>query len=234
MHLETTVNATESPRRLKPINVYYHMYAGENAAGLAGVRHHLDSARQALLTPVAASHYAAIADGFFSARISILGEMTWLIGNRGALQTLRFDDVADLAVDLSRSVGVIGQRRKGTSLYVALDEAREEVIVALGPDNREGGEASSPYLIDGRWTFRDLRRRECGFSVMAKGYGTGQMTWGGLKPGIYHVSVQDSEKTVWDEELEVGDDGRLALTADADAMTPLLINVACSDHNGQR
>ena len=234
LHLETTVNATESPRRLKPINVYYHMYAGENAAGLAGVRHHLDSARQALLTPVAASHYAAIADGFFSARISTLGEMTWLIGNRGALQTLRFDDVADLAVDLSRSVGVIGQRRKGTSLYVALDEAREEVIVALGPDNREGGEASSPYLIDGRWTFRDLRRRECGFSVMAKGYGTGQMTWGGLKPGIYYVSVQDSEKTVWDEELEVGDDGRLALTADADAMTPLLINVACSDHNGQR
>jgi hypothetical protein len=72
LHLETTVNATESPRRLKPINVYYHMYAGENAAGLAGVRHHLDSARQALLTPVAASHYAAIADGFFSARMSTL------------------------------------------------------------------------------------------------------------------------------------------------------------------
>ena len=70
--METTVNATESPRRLKPINVYYHMYAGENAAGLAGVRHHLDSARQALLTPVAASHYAAIADGFFSARMSTL------------------------------------------------------------------------------------------------------------------------------------------------------------------
>jgi hypothetical protein len=163
-----------------------------------------------------------------------LGEMTWLIGNRGALQTVRFDDVADLSVDLSRSVGVIGQRRKDTSLYVALDEAREEVIVALGPDNRDSGEASSPYLIDGRWTFRDLRRRECGFNVMAKGYGTGQMTWGGLKPGIYQVSVQDSEKTVWEEELEVGDDGRLALTADADAMTPLLINVACSDHSGQR
>src|SRR5262245_42724692 len=234
LHLETTVNATESPRRLKPINVYYHMYAGENAAGLAGVRHHLDSARQALLTPIAASHYAAIADGFFSTRISSLDEMTWLIGNRGALQTLRFDDVADLAVDFSRSVGVLGQRKKGTTLYVALDEAQDEVIVALGSDTSDTVDVSTPHLIDGRWTFRDLRRRDCGFSVMAKGYGTGQMTWGGLKPGIYQVSVQDSEKTVWDEELEVGDDGRLALTADADAMTPLLINVACSDHNGQR
>ncbi len=47
---------------------------------------------------------------------------------------MRFDDVADLSVDFTRSVGVIGQRSKGSSLYVALDEAHDEVIVALGPD----------------------------------------------------------------------------------------------------
>ena len=66
LNLEATVNATETPRRLKPINVYYHMFAGERAAQLAGVRHHLDAARQALVTPIGASHYAAIADGFFA------------------------------------------------------------------------------------------------------------------------------------------------------------------------
>jgi hypothetical protein len=32
----------------------------------------------------------------------------------------------------------------------------------------------------------------------------------------------------------VGDDGRLALTADADAMNPLEIEVACADTNEQR
>ena len=75
------------------------MFAGEKAAQLEGVRHHLDSARQALVTPIAASHYAAIADGFFSTQISALGETTWLVRNRGALQTVRFDDVADISVD---------------------------------------------------------------------------------------------------------------------------------------
>ena len=40
-----------------------------------GVRHHLDAARQALLTPIAASHYAAIADGFFSTQMQALGEL---------------------------------------------------------------------------------------------------------------------------------------------------------------
>ena len=113
LHLEATVNATETPRRLKPINVYYHMFAGERAAQLAGVRHHLDTARQALLTPIAASHYAAIADGFFSTRMTALGDSSWLIRNRGALQTVRFDDAADLAVDFTRSVGVLGQRKTG-------------------------------------------------------------------------------------------------------------------------
>jgi polysaccharide biosynthesis protein PelA len=235
LHLEATVNATESPRRLKPINVYYHMFAGERSAQIAGVRHHLDAARQGLLTPIAASHYSAIADGFFSTQMLALGETSWLVQNRGALQTLRFDDAADLAVDFSRSVGVLGQRKKGTSLYVALDEAHDEVIIALGPDTSETAEPTAPYLIDGRWTFRDMRRRECGFTVMAKGYGTGQMTWGGLKPGIYHVFVRDTKETkVWDDVTEVGDDGRLALTADADAMNPLEIDVVCSDAAGQR
>jgi hypothetical protein len=147
---------------------------------------------------------------------------------------LRFEDAAELAVDFSRSVGVIGQRRNGASLYVALDEAFDEVIVALGPDARETGEVSTPYLIDGRWTFRDIRRGECGFTVMAKGFGIGQMTWGGLKAGLYHVSVRRSKETLWEDESEVGDDGRLELTADADAMSPLEIEAACMEGDGLR
>jgi len=230
LHLEATVNATETPRRLKPINVYYHMFAGERPASLAAVRHHLDAARQAAVTPIAASHYAAIADGFFSTQMTALDPSSWLIQNRGALQTVRFDDAAGLAVDFSRSVGVLGERRQGGSLYVALDEAHAEVILALRPADADAAEAAAPHLIDGRWTFRDLRRRECGFTVMAKGYGTGQMTWGGLKPGFYRVTVRDTNETaVWDDVSEVGADGRLALTADADAMNPIEIEVACAE-----
>jgi hypothetical protein len=62
---------------------------------------------------------------------------------------------------------------------------------------------------------------------MAKGFGTGQMTWGGLKPGLYRASVRNSKESLWDEEAEVGEDGRLALTADADAISPVDIDVTC-------
>ncbi len=234
LHLDATIASTENPRRLKPINVYYHMFAGEKIAELEAVRHHLDAARQALITPIAASHYAAIADGFFATQISSLGDSSWLVKNRGALQTVRFDDVADLSVDFARSVGVIGQRRKGTSLYVALDEAREEAIVALGPNSAQTPAGSEPYLIDGRWTFRDMRRRECGFNVLAKGYGTGQMNWGGLKPGSYQITAYDTKDHSWEEVADVGEDGILALTVDADALNnPVTIDVTCLGSGAQ-
>jgi hypothetical protein len=260
LNLDATIKQTENPWRLKPIDVYYHMYAGERPAQLAAVRHHLDTARQAEVTPIFASHYAAIADGFFSAEITALGDESWLISHRGSLQTVRFEDAKGMAVDFGRSVGVIGQRQNGTALYVALDEAFDQIIVALGPEPRlprssgilpeqsgisavfprlqEGADEAPehaaedviPYLIEGRWTFRDMRRRECGFTVMAKGFGIGQMTWGGLRPGLYHAYARDTEHTVWEDELEVGDDGRLGFTADADASSPLEIDLACVDN----
>lgn len=231
LNLDATIAATENPRRLKPINVYYHMYAGERPANLAAVRHHLDAARQGAVIPIAASHYAAIADGFFSTEITALGDASWLIQGRGALQTVRFDDAEGLAVDFGRSVGVIGQRRKGASLYVMLDEAQAEPIVALAPAAHQSAETAIASLIESRWTVRDLRRRECGFSAMVKGFGAGQMSWGGLKPGLYRVVAKDPRETHWEEEIEVAENRRLTFSVDADAMSPLELEVTCLDEN---
>jgi polysaccharide biosynthesis protein PelA len=231
LNLDATIAATETPRRLKPVNVYYHMYAGERPAQLAAVRHHLDAARQAALTPVSASHYAAIADGFFSTEMTRVSELGWQIRNRGALQTVRFDDASTLRVDFSQSVGVLGESRRGASLYVALDEAVEEAVVTL--TREPPSPVQTPYLADGRWMFRDLRRKECGFAVTATGYGTGQMTWGGLRPGSYLAVARDAKEAVWDEELEVGEDGRLKLSVDAEALSPLDIEVRCFDGQGE-
>src|SRR3984893_18524824 len=260
LNLDATIKQTQNPRRLKPIDVYYHMYAGERPAQLAAVRHHLDAARQAEVTPIFASHYAAIADGFFSTENNGPGNRRWLLTQRCPAQTGQFEDAKGMAVDFGRSVGVIGQRRNGTALYVATDDAFDQIIVALGPEPRlprasgilpeqsgvsdvfprlqEGADEALehaaedviPYLIEGRWIFRDMRRRECGFTVMAKGFGSGQMTWGGLRPGLYHAYARDTKHTVWEDELEVGEDGRLGFTADADASSPLEIDLACVDN----
>jgi hypothetical protein len=228
LNLEATLRATEDPLRLKPFNVYYHMFAGERSAQLAAVRYHLDIARKAPIAPIAASHYAAIADGFYSTEITQLDALSWLIRNRGALETLRFDNAAGLTVDYTRSVGVLGENRKGAALYVALDEAQDDVLLVLVPTTSIEARAVIPRLIEGRWTFRDLRRRDCGFSVMAKGYGAGQMRWGGLQPGLYAVTVKDSGVIVGMSEQRVDPGGDLAFTADGNATArPLDIDVSC-------
>jgi polysaccharide biosynthesis protein PelA len=228
LHLQATIAATEEPRRLKPVNIYYHMYAGERAAQLAAVRHHLDVARQSLLTPVAASQYPAIVEGFFTTTIAERDPSTWVIRNRGALGTVRFDDADDFAVDFARSIGVLGEHRKGKVLYVALDAAYDDVVLALALKPISETSAPIPHLIDARWTFRDLIRRDCGFTVGAQGFGPGQMTWGGLAPGLYWVSVHEGATPLWSGSTEVGADGRLALTAAADATRPVAVEVACS------
>jgi hypothetical protein len=80
-----------------------------------------------------------------------------------------------------------------------------------------------------------MRRRDCGFSVMARGFGTGQMNWGGLRPGRYQITASDENEPSWEEVVNVGNDGVLALTVDADALnSPVTIDVACLDPGAQR
>jgi hypothetical protein len=199
---------------------------------LAAVRHHLNEARKSFFTPIAASQYAAIAEGFFTTEITALGASTWRIHNRGALQTVRFDDATGVTLDLVRSVGVIGQQRKGATLYVALDSAYDDVVVALA--HTAGANATHPFLIDGRWQFHSLDRHDCGFTVAAQGFGSGQMRWGGLAAGIYRVSVRAGDTTVWEATEEVNDNARLALTIDTSALQPVIIDVACTEPDGPR
>jgi len=136
------INATENPRRLKPINVYTHMFAGE-ALGPASraCRHHLDSARQASLTPIAASTRAEIADGFF-----LDPELNGIWANRAgssraagaadrALRGTKNDVRQSRRSDFTRSVGrARAAPRREAPPTCARNEAYDEVIVALGPE----------------------------------------------------------------------------------------------------
>lgn len=257
LYLKTTIEATENPRRLKPIDVYYHMYVGERAVELNSVRRHLDYARSAPLAPIAASQYAGIADGFFSTAIFQIDGSTWRIVNRGELQTVRFDDADRLAIDFAKSIGVIGQQRKGGTLYVALDAAVPDAIiavatvgvapsaptvkprtpgalpvtkVALSPANKV--EQRLPYLVSSRWRFSGLDRGKCGFTVDAQGYGDGEMQWGGLAPGDYRAVLRRSNGVLGEERSTVNDTGVLALAFKTDAVEPVRLEVSCRSSVG--
>ena len=111
MMLEHTFANTERPRRLKPFNLYYHMYSGEKPAALAAVKQILDLARKSPVVPITASHYSALAEDFFTTEIEQVDLFSWAITNRGSMQSVRFDDAELLVVDPERSTGVLGSKR---------------------------------------------------------------------------------------------------------------------------
>lgn len=177
---------TESPRRLKPINVYYHMYSGERQSALNALLTNLNYSRTQQIAPVKTTHYAQIAEGFYTVRFRLLGPETWRVDTRGRLQTVRFDDDGKKVVNYARSEGVIGHRRFQGSLYVALDESVETPVIALG-DTKTTAPAPHPYLDNARWHVWDVQHRDGGLTFSADGFGHGEMVWRNMTDGAYRI-----------------------------------------------
>jgi hypothetical protein len=229
---ETVVN-TETPRRLKPFNLNYHAYAGEYPALLRSVRDELTVANAAALTPVSANRYAGIVDGFFSARIDRTRDWTWRISDRGALQTVRFDAADGREVDLESSVGVIGQKQDGPSLYVALDETIESVFVTLArpaPPNMVSRDSLA--LVESRWLLRGFVKEGCALRFVAQGYGDGSFNWSGALSSHYTIVVDRADREVWRQTAEADGEGRLKFVLPVSAVDPVTIRIDCAEGAG--
>lgn len=211
--LPQTWRNTETPIRIKPKNLYYHMYSGEKTASLRALISVLRAAEAEPIAPVSTSEFARIALGFYSTRMSLLEDGRWQVRDRGRLQTLRFDHAFDRRVDFARSSGVLGQMHFQGSLYVALDPADAEPVVALTAHDLSDRAPDAPraYLIDSRWPVEALRSEESGFAFTAQGYGAGEMTWKVPRPGRYRVVADDGERRL-DSIAEAGPDGVLTFT----------------------
>jgi len=124
-----TFQRTESPRRILPVDVYYHFYSGERYASVLALQRiyqwvleHRDE-----LFPVYASRYISVVQGLFTTRIERQGRDTWRISGNGACRTLRFDPCPRFP-DWRRSSGLLGFRHYQGALYVSLDESPEHVV----------------------------------------------------------------------------------------------------------
>jgi polysaccharide biosynthesis protein PelA len=219
-YLTETLKNTDSPLRVKPHNIYFHMYSGERLPSLIAVRSNYQYARSQEVTPVAASIYAAIVDGFYSARIVELDRNRWRIENRGALQTIRLDRPGALSLDFSRSSGVLGQRTFQDSLYVALDPADPAPVLALGHE-----QAMGPYLSHARWQISGFKSNETSFTFMAQGFGEGNTTWKVLPDRTYLLEVRMKDGTVWQNRRSSDSNGLLQLDLGPASADPVEVRV---------
>ncbi|ABK45466.1 hypothetical protein Mmc1_2975 [Magnetococcus marinus MC-1] len=229
MHLVETFKNTETPRRLQPMNIYYHMYSGERVASLKALRHNLDYARSRSLTPVTTSQFASITAGAMVARLYSEGPDLWRVENHGNLGTLRFDDASLKVVDMPRSQGVLGYRHYQGSLYVALDSSVDKPIIALAENTTPHRitDAKMPYLIDARWWVSKLQREgDAQLRFAARGFGEGEMRWKMSQPGLYYITMETPAQN-WREEVQVQTDalGILHFSLPARAIDGVTISI---------
>lgn len=213
--LPITWARTETPRRLKPSNLYYHMYSGERLASLNALLANIAVLRQAPFIGVATSRFSRSVKGFYEARIERLGPASWRVLDRGGLATLRFAGADARMLDLGASSGVLGESAANGDLYIALDPADPAPVVSLAP--RRATPVTRPVLTDANWEVSGLRMEGAGFAFTAQGWGAGSLRWRVPRGGTWRVAAPN-----WQGQAQVSGD-LLAMSIPALAMGGLAL-----------
>jgi len=114
-----TFERSENPRRLLPVNIYFHVFPAEAQAGLRAIRNAFDWASLRELCWIRAVEYVRAVEGFLRARVGRTGDGGWWVEGYGACPSLRFDGEQRF-IDMERSRNVAGYVRNNNSLYVSL------------------------------------------------------------------------------------------------------------------
>jgi hypothetical protein len=125
----STFRMTEKPRRLKPIDIYFHFYSGSKLGSLKALRQVFDWALRQDVVSVYASDYIRKVEDFQQLTLGRRLDGCWQLRGAGDLTTLRLDSDAALgAVDRQRSVGVTSVHALAQGRYIGLDQSGRAIL----------------------------------------------------------------------------------------------------------
>jgi hypothetical protein len=128
-----TFERTNRPRRVDPINVYFHFYAGQRESSLNALKQVLAWVLKQNIAPVFSSGFVRIEQGYigahFQQRKSVGREVSWQVSDYGKDTTVRFDHADMLFPEIAS--GVIGFRHLLGSLYVYLAPDKKRATITL-------------------------------------------------------------------------------------------------------
>ncbi|QOP40335.1 endo alpha-1,4 polygalactosaminidase [Sulfurimonas marina] len=130
-----TFELTNSPRRLKPIDIYYHLYSGSKRASLEALKYVFNWALKQDAMPIFTSEYIPKVMDMYEVSMAKDGN-SWLIYGMNDLKTIRFEDF-DANVDLNNSEGVIGVTQFENHTYLSLDQREKHLIELSNEENNK-------------------------------------------------------------------------------------------------
>ncbi|MBS0506542.1 MAG: hypothetical protein JSR53_04070, partial [Proteobacteria bacterium] len=151
-----TFEMTGSPRRIKPVGIYYHTYSASKPASLKALRKVYDWALAQPLHPVRASEFITKVQDFYAYAIAREGNGWRLRSSNGALRTVRLPAALGLPQPAA-SQAVAGWRPGSDGNYVHLSGPTALLQTSQQPD-------ATPYLYEANarladWQVQDGGRR---------------------------------------------------------------------------
>jgi hypothetical protein len=152
-----TFKLTDSPRRLKPLDIYYHFYSGARAAGLRALRTVLSWALHQRTTPVFPSQFARVATDFNHTVIA-RDRQGWLIIGNGADQELRIPRRMGYPnLTLSSHVAGYDDHLDARYLHIAPHKRQQLTLDGTAPHQPYLRDANAPLTFSWRrgkvWSF---------------------------------------------------------------------------------
>ncbi|MFH1416553.1 MAG: hypothetical protein ABIH89_10770 [Elusimicrobiota bacterium] len=128
------------PRRITPVDIYFHYYIGDREISLRALKEVFSYVMEKPgLIPLFTSEYLDTAEGFMNGSIEKISPNAWKIKGYGACRTVRFD-TPGIYPDLKRSEGVLGYTVWEGHTYIHLDEKETAVLYT------EKDAPSKPFL----------------------------------------------------------------------------------------
>ena len=133
---------------------------------------------------------------------------------------------------------MLGANRHAGSLYVSLDPAVREPVIALRSRASAAQALRAPAvsptepllsLVEGRWQLSGRAVKDCVQTVTAQGFGNGDLTFEGRTSKPFRIKVS-RDGQILNEEIRWTDaDGRLSLHYAIDAREPVELRFECHE-----
>jgi len=158
-----TFKHTDNPRRLKPIDIYYHLYSGSKRASLNALHYVYGWAIKQDVNPIFTSEYIPKVMDYYT--VSLAGNKNhYLVAGMKNLKTLRLEDEKSY-VDMNTSSNLLGFKRIKNHTYIHLGDKTDAEIHLSKKIHRNHG-----YLVSTNAAVVKSEFTDNGFSMQLKSY----------------------------------------------------------------
>jgi len=188
-----TMKNTGNPKRLKPIDIYYHFYSGEYESALTALKSVYEWVLKQEVALVYTSAYIKMVNGFLNAKIQKTAKNHFVISDYKDCLTVRFDN-SFILPDLTKCKNVLGYSKQPQGLYISLKPNTKQAIIAFMSDAKT--KQSIAYIETATGWVTDFKAHNNNIKIDYNGFGEGKVKIVNLIPDHKYVINKNSLKSL--------------------------------------